>query len=253
MSHRLLPHLLSTYLFRLVLFVTSLSAAFAAAKFTSFDPPGAVQTVPVGINSSGDVVGHFKDASNASHSFLRLANGVITTFDVATAAAFPVGINDTGQIAGTYGGPSGTIYGFLREPSGLITTIDLNTTGALAAETVPHGINASGTIVGAYYANNLATLGFLRTHDGTITTFQVPGGFDTVPTSINDAGDTTGYLDSPDGQLGFIRTADGQFQTFGLQGKRLWLDQPVALNDARTAVVYLQLFPCPGSDSAIRN
>ena len=56
----------------------------------------------------------------------------------------------------------------------------------------------------------------------TYTTFNVPGAFSTTPTSINSAGDVTGYY-IVDGQqggptLGFLRTADGTITTFDPPG-----------------------------------
>jgi len=222
-----------------VFVLTQLAGVAAGAQFTSSDPPGSAQTRPVSINSGRDLAGYFMDASGNYHGFLRLANGTITTFDYAPkqgCCTFATGINAADQIVGNYYGPNNIQYDFLREPDGSITTIDLNTPATpIPGQTALSGINASGTVAGTYYLNGGAT-GFVRTHDGTITTFQVPGAYATVPTSINNAADTAGYFNGPTGQPGFIRTAEGTFQTFGVQGQA-WLDQPVALNDAGTAVV----------------
>jgi len=39
-------------------------------SYTPIDVPGAVQTVPYGINDAGDIVGYYTDARDVEHGFL---------------------------------------------------------------------------------------------------------------------------------------------------------------------------------------
>jgi len=39
--------------------------------FTTFDPPGSVDTYPTGMNAEGVVVGNYSKASGIEHGFLR--------------------------------------------------------------------------------------------------------------------------------------------------------------------------------------
>jgi hypothetical protein len=102
---------------------------------TTFEIPGAgtgacalnhVQlqgTIPVGVNTAGDVTGTYEDANMVFHGFERTpAKGVITTFDVpgagtsAIQGSVPVGINAAQDITGVYVDASGMFHGFLRTP-----------------------------------------------------------------------------------------------------------------------------------------
>ena len=51
---------------------------------TTFDAPGAIGTIPVGINPSGAIAGYYADTSG-SHGFVRDSGGTITTLDVPGA------------------------------------------------------------------------------------------------------------------------------------------------------------------------
>jgi uncharacterized membrane protein len=103
--------------------------------FTSIDPPGAIFSEAVDINSRGQIVGRFYDGSicdfaNAcvlsdghDHGFL-LSQGEFTTIDppgsILTGAA---GINSRGDIVGPYFTADGKSHGFLLS-GGEFTTID---------------------------------------------------------------------------------------------------------------------------------
>src|SRR6516162_8866902 len=49
--------------------------------FTTFDPPGSVETFANSINPAGAITGTYNDASLVSHVFLRAPDGAFTTFD----------------------------------------------------------------------------------------------------------------------------------------------------------------------------
>jgi len=80
-------------------------------SFTTIDVPGSSGTGANGINSLGQIVGSFLDASGLVRGFVY-SNGSLTTFDHLndryTSAS---GINDSGQIVGATGG--GLLAGYL--------------------------------------------------------------------------------------------------------------------------------------------
>src|SRR5689334_12965391 len=48
---------------------------------TSFDVPGALATLPVGINASNVIAGFYESSDHVAHGFVRNASGTIETFD----------------------------------------------------------------------------------------------------------------------------------------------------------------------------
>src|SRR5262249_32767648 len=87
--------------------------------FTTIDPPGAVFTNPLGINSGGEIVGRFcttlpcaSDRENV-HGFL-LSDGEFTTIDIPGARGTNAWkINPRGDIVGGYTGADGKKHVFL--------------------------------------------------------------------------------------------------------------------------------------------
>jgi hypothetical protein len=123
--------------------------ALAAPTFTTFDPPGAVETQPTGINAAGTITGVFFDAKLQDHGFIRTADGTIVTFDVPSAVlgpkyegTKPASINDQGTVTGAYNGKYGLTHGFIRTSDGTITTF------SPVADAAPESINDAGVIVG---------------------------------------------------------------------------------------------------------
>jgi probable HAF family extracellular repeat protein len=78
--------------------------------FTSIDPPGSTSTIAYGVNTSGQVVGYYTNASG-THGFLMSA-GTFSTIDFPGASVTSAsGINGAGQIVGTY--VANGLHGFL--------------------------------------------------------------------------------------------------------------------------------------------
>src|SRR5713226_5687419 len=59
----------------------SLCASAQRPKFTTFDVPDSIKTLPLGINRAGMITGQYTDTSFVTHAFLRVADGTFTTID----------------------------------------------------------------------------------------------------------------------------------------------------------------------------
>ena len=89
---------------------------------TTIDFPGATQTIAFGIDSSGDIVGSYVQAS-LRHGFV-LSRGTFTTIDVFGAASTALtGSNPEGDLVGGYVS-AGVNHGVLFS-GGTVTTIDV--------------------------------------------------------------------------------------------------------------------------------
>src|SRR3954468_22848872 len=80
----------------------------ALAGFTTIDFPGALNTLPGGINDSGQIVGQF-DAP--LHGFIYTSGQFSPLGTDGTTAS---GINNVGQVVGRFAGANGAVVGFLK-------------------------------------------------------------------------------------------------------------------------------------------
>ncbi len=225
----------------------------ADGAFTTFDapdagstPPGIEGTIPIAIDTAGDVVGTYIDSNHAYHGFVRLASdGTITEFDatgapttVANRGTTVTGINDAGQVVGLYTtgsyDTSSTYYGFVRSADGAFTTLTEPDAGSSENAngnkqgTAAMAINASGEIAGFYIDSSNNQHGFVLSASGVYTSFDPPGSTSsgknnvvsgTTPLSIDAAGDVTGfYTDTNLVRHGFVRTAAGVITSFDAPG-----------------------------------
>ncbi|RFU40625.1 hypothetical protein DZF91_16145 [Actinomadura logoneensis] len=191
--------------------------------FTAIDVPGAVGTMPMGINNRGDIAGSYDDSSGRSHAF-TLRNGHYTTIDHpnATGDKTPYGlsgtlfsgINDRGEIVGSYVGHAGRIHGF-RYSHGAFTPIDVPG----AQEVWPFGINNRGQVTVQTVRPDGSQPQYLL-DAGHYTPIAFPGAAYTIAHRINDHGTIVGdYVDTPDAttQHAFIRTR-GTYTRFDVPG-----------------------------------
>jgi hypothetical protein len=162
-----------------------LGAAFAADpdfKFNPIDIPGAVATIPQGINASGDIVGRYKDALNVSHGFVWPHNGQPVSFDVTddvagghVAYTDARGISSGGDIVGYYmlaGDDSVAGRGFLRRRDGTFVRIN---------PPAPHlnvylqRIQPDGSILGCYHDHDTGMSMYGAVFNGGLwTAFPLP-------------------------------------------------------------------------------
>ena len=139
----------------------------------------SVGTIPISIDSAGDITGIYNDTSCVRHGFVRSANGTFSSFDAPGAVTpsgsacttkgspqcplggtNPVSINTAGDTTGLYEDAGGVFHGFKRSASGTITSpIDVPGAGMLG--TGATSINDSGEITGVYSDANVVFHGFL--------------------------------------------------------------------------------------------
>lgn len=232
-------------------------------EFITLDAPGANSvagsfdgTFPDSISNKGTITGHYIDAHDVIHGFLRAPGGEFITFDAPGAGSvagagfgtFPEGINDAGAVTGHYTDLHDVTHGFLRAPGGEFITFDAPGAGSVAGAgfgTFPEGIDDAGAIAGHYTDADHVTHGFLREAGGEFITLDAPGagmvaglGYGTFPSSMNDAGTITGhYTDASGVAHGFARSPSGRFVTFDAPGASSATGSffgtfPVGINDA---------------------
>ena len=173
--------------------------ASGAYSFTPIDQSSAGQTLPLGINDAGQIVGTLD-----SDGFI-LSNGQYTTISdpknqEGTGAN---GINSSGEIVGYYDTDNGESP-FMFE-NGVYTTLE---TSSQASDIVANGINDSGQVVGDTYDGD-DFHGFLISGGNTqsIDDPEAQANGDTTATGINDSSQIVGYYGDNNGTLhGFLLT-----------------------------------------------
>jgi probable HAF family extracellular repeat protein len=186
----------------------------AEPTITTFDIPGATNTIPLSINADGVIVGRYLMAGR-THGFVRSPSGDLATIDVPDSSlTVAAAINNRGDIVGMYAVPSAPTqrHGFLLQ-DGEFTTLDppgSTFTNAL-------GINERGDIVGRYCtldlcppSGNGAFHAFLL-QDGVFTTIDVPDAQETHAFGINDRGQIVGAFLTADSHVQIFVLTDGQY------------------------------------------
>jgi probable HAF family extracellular repeat protein len=152
--------------------------------YTTLDVPSAIGigTVAQGINSSGQIVGYYRNGDpfgqQFDHGFLyNPTDGTYTTLDDPFAAPGPfatvaTGINDLGQIVGYFTDANGGQHGFLYTV-GTFITLDVPSTPPNG--TFPHGIN-NNQVVGSTFGGHgfLATIGPSLPPPGGTSAIMIP-------------------------------------------------------------------------------
>jgi hypothetical protein len=124
---------------------------------TKFDPPGAVITIPAGINAAGAITGVAIDASGIYHGFVRAPHGSFTLFQAQGAATgygqgtWGSSINSAGEITGYYTDSNYVFHGFVRHRDGAFSTFVAPGAGTVPGNgTFSYSINPAGTVTGIY-------------------------------------------------------------------------------------------------------
>jgi hypothetical protein len=245
--------------------------------------PGAIDTIPLAMSSSGEVLGTWDNNSNQYYFVEK--NGSFTNVSLP-AGDSPYAINDAGTIAGSNGSNrfgknplqvfidhAGKITTFDPAPAPQQATLEAlymndsdevvgwyysNITGSHSflydkgtVTSLPGyvtGINNAGQVIGQYYPNG-HEMGFVYS-DGTFTSIAPPGATWTTPTGINNSGEITGtWIDSNDNENGFVGTPTGAVTSTdlstasGLAGERSDNSSGVPLSQLFGSVPAADLLP----------
>jgi probable HAF family extracellular repeat protein len=131
-----------------LLLLATVPLALAQGTYTQIDVPGSSNTYCWGIDTAGDVVGYYLDASSGAYYGYVLSNGNYTTIQYQgelTTSTFLRGINDVGQMVGNTD-EAAFSYDSL---SGTFTTLPMYNN----ALTYPSAINNAGVIVSNSYGD----------------------------------------------------------------------------------------------------
>jgi hypothetical protein len=180
------------------------SAALAQTyTFQYITPPGAVQTDPLAVNDSGEVLGYWYDSSYTRHPF-TFQNGTLTSFSFPQGSGIvALGLNNKGDVAGDYTDSSGNEDGFIYTHKGKLITLQLP--GASA--TYVDAINDSDEVAGSGYVNGGISAFVYK--DGTYTVFATANY--TTPQAINNKGSVTGFVSTNVGVETFFTYENGVF------------------------------------------
>ena len=176
-------------IFGLVLFVVaSVAMTMAQGTYTQIDVPGSIATICSGINTNGDIVGWYVDATKV-HGFL-LSGGVYTTIDYPGAPETTLrGVNDAGEIVGFTS--SNPVTGFLYDVSTQTYTV---ISYPNAGNTYPYAINASGVIAGTYFDVNRNTVYGFELLGSSYKQIVPPGAQNARVSGISSSGVLAGYV-----------------------------------------------------------
>ena len=159
-------------------------------NFISFDVSGTLDTIPLGINNSGDFVGTVRLTDNSHPAFISLG-GVVTTFSVPGAiATFAYQLNKGNQIVGYYNDVNGISHGYTRDKKGALT-FPVDMPGA--TNTLLLGNNDSNWGVGRYTDAAGVTHGLFYITPDSMMTYTYPGSTFTSLNGINKDGYVVGY------------------------------------------------------------
>ncbi|MGD0628695.1 MAG: hypothetical protein ABR987_05055 [Terracidiphilus sp.] len=202
--------------------------------FTLFDAPAVnpgvgnyLGTAPQGINTRGEVAGHYLGGDFVAHGFLRAPDGTITVFDDpaggvgAYQGTWAYGINDKGEIAGAVTDPAGGSHGFVRSAKGAYTDFDFP--GETSSAYNSALINNQGVTAGYYADPTGFVTGYERSPEGHVTSFvpAVSAGATAVWTfGLGPDGEALGRVNDAN-SLGhaFIRYRGGRTEVFDVPGQ----------------------------------
>jgi uncharacterized membrane protein len=170
-------------------FIAAANAADApplTIKFNTVNVPGAIQTMPGGVNNAGVIVGQFEDKEKLMHGYI-LNGKKLTKLDEPNGTgtgANSINFNGVIRVVGSYTNSSGNSEGFLYQ-NGKFTDVP---GPATAVASFALGINDAGEIVGGYTDSSGAQHGFLLKAKK-YATLDVPGAIGlSTASGINNKG-----------------------------------------------------------------
>jgi hypothetical protein len=192
-----------------------------AQVYTTIDLGGYIGTRANSINDQGVITGVYGCGGSVVGSYMRAADGTITTFSAFPCSGEQVNeteaasINNGGVITGnTVHGVTGE--GFVRNADGSLNLFVASPLFTRPNEMSAVSINNSGSATG-WVTLGESRLGFVRSANGSVVTFRAVGSNYTQPSAINDSGVIVGIYGAGL-QHGFVRAPDGTTTSFDPPG-----------------------------------
>ncbi len=155
-------------------------------SFTTFDVPGATNTILLADNNAGDFCGGFSTATNSNFTAFISVGGTITTIAVPDATtSFAYAINSSNEVVGQYTDSSGGSHAWFRDAAGTVTA-PVDPPGATAA--VLFGLNDLGFWVGRFTDASGVERGYVQTPSGSVLVLDNPNASLTSLNGINNSG-----------------------------------------------------------------
>jgi probable HAF family extracellular repeat protein len=170
--------------------------------YTTIDASGAIQTVVIGTNTFGEMVGYWNDKNYNIYGFLY-SKGAFTPISVpGSLYTIPNGLNSS-AVVGSYR-TSTTSYAFMLQ-GGVLTSFDFP--GAMFS--YAYSINTSGEVIGLYEDSKFQYHGFLWRDGAFVETFDLQDGAMMADgytrLSLNDMRQIVGtYVDDKGIRHGFL-------------------------------------------------
>ena len=178
---------------------------------------GGSNSVAVGINASGQVVGYSTTAATGgavSHAFLYSAGAMLDLGSLGGTTSSASGLNASGQVVGysTTAADGSVSHAFLYSAN---TMVDLGTPDAPAGTAT--GINAAGQITGSFTTTAGVTHAFLYSQ-GSTTDLGTLGGATSVGNAINASGQIVGNSTTSGSFLHAFLYSAGKISDLGTLG-----------------------------------
>lgn len=204
---------------------------------TGLTPPASINsTFPLGINSSGQIVG-FANRPGLPPTAFMWHNGIFTDLGQQVAESqFSVarGLNDFGQIVGNANDHSGRDFGAIWQYETMISLRPLILQSGLFDTTLPlesiaYRVNNTGQILGDVYAFTQSSRRIFLYSNGAFTIINVPTTSNShIGSDLNNLGQVVGQFERNGTQVGFLWDAGILTELNGSQGRNFI---PNGIND----------------------
>jgi probable HAF family extracellular repeat protein len=193
------------------LLLTTVTLGLAQGTYTQIDVPGALNTNVNGLDTAGELVGEYFDASNIQHGFIFSAGSYTTVDYPGSQYTGLAGINDNGQAVGGANGPdAGFLYNLKTES---FTAINL----PQSSYSIPIAINNAGALAGYALLNGRSQQVGFELIRPTYKLISPPRTSYSSVSGITASGALFGITDTLKGRVNFS-LADGKYSEFAIPG-----------------------------------